>query len=97
MKTSLLGILLTAAPAVHAAQTMRAEVNAKSHVIAAGRHFAVEAGMRTFRQGGNAFDAGVAEERALQAVLPHLPRERVIELAQRCIELYVKDRLGSHN
>lgn len=60
MKTSLLGILLTAAPAAHAGQTMRAEVNAKSHVIAAGRHFAVEAGMRTFRQGGNAFDAGAA-------------------------------------
>ena len=43
-----------------AAQTMRAEVGAKSHVIAAGRHFAVEAGMRMFRQGGNAFDAGAA-------------------------------------
>jgi gamma-glutamyltranspeptidase / glutathione hydrolase len=57
---ALLGILLTAAPAVQAAQTMRAEVNAKSHVIAAGRHFAVEAGMRMFRQGGNAFDAGAA-------------------------------------
>jgi quinol monooxygenase YgiN len=48
-------------------------------------------------RGEDAFDAGVAEERALQAVLPHLPRERVIALAQRCIELYVKDRLGSHN
>src|SRR5258706_4058319 len=47
-------------PATEAAQTMRAEVNAKSHVIAAGRHFAVEAGMRLFRQGGNAFDAGAA-------------------------------------
>src|SRR5215468_1576950 len=44
----------------HAAQTMRAEVGARSYVIAAGRHFAVEAGMRTFRAGGNAFDAGVA-------------------------------------
>lgn len=63
MKTrcaTLLGLLLTAAPATEAAQTMRAEVNAKSHVIAAGRHFAVEAGMRMFRQGGNAFDAGAA-------------------------------------
>ena len=39
---------------------MRAEVGARSHVIAAGRHFAVEAGMRMFRQGGNAFDAGAA-------------------------------------
>jgi gamma-glutamyltranspeptidase/glutathione hydrolase len=43
-----------------AAQTMRAEVGAKSYVVAAGRHFAVEAGMRMFRQGGNAFDAGAA-------------------------------------
>jgi gamma-glutamyltranspeptidase / glutathione hydrolase len=42
------------------AQTMRAEINAKSYAIAAGRHFAVEAGMRTFRNGGNAFDAGAA-------------------------------------
>ena len=57
---ALLGILLAAAPGTEAAQTMRAEVNAKSHVIAAGRHFAVEAGMRMFRQGGNAFDAGAA-------------------------------------
>ena len=48
-------------------------------------------------RGEDAFDAGVAEERALQAVLPHLPHERTIELAQRCIELYVKDRLGSRN
>ena len=39
MKTrsaALLGILLTAAPTLRAAQTMRAEVNAKSHVIAVG-------------------------------------------------------------
>jgi gamma-glutamyltranspeptidase/glutathione hydrolase len=39
---------------------MRAEVNAKNYVIAGGRHFAVEAGMRVFRAGGNAFDAGAA-------------------------------------
>jgi gamma-glutamyltranspeptidase / glutathione hydrolase len=42
------------------AQTMRAEINAKKYAIAAGRHFAVEAGMRVFRNGGNAFDAGAA-------------------------------------
>lgn len=43
-----------------AAQTMRAEINAKNYAIAAGRHFAVEAGMSVFRNGGNAFDAGAA-------------------------------------
>jgi len=58
-----LGLVLlaqAAPPQAIAAQTMRAEVGAKAHVIAAGRHFAVEAGMRMFRQGGNAFDAGAA-------------------------------------
>lgn len=54
-----LAALLLASHA-HAAQTMRAEINAKSCTIAAGRHFAVEAGMRMFRAGGNAFDAGAA-------------------------------------
>jgi gamma-glutamyltranspeptidase/glutathione hydrolase len=55
-------ILLAAVAAepATAAQTMRAEVNGKRFVIAAGRHFAVEAGMRVFRDGGNAFDAGAA-------------------------------------
>ncbi len=52
-------VLLLSLP-VGAAQTMRAPVNAKQFAIAAGRHFAVEAGMRMFRQGGNAFDAGAA-------------------------------------
>ena len=54
----LLAVLMV--PPLPAAQTMRAEVNARHHVIAAGRHFAVEAGMRMFREGGNAFDAGAA-------------------------------------
>jgi gamma-glutamyltranspeptidase/glutathione hydrolase len=58
--TPLLFLALATAAHLDAAQTMRAEVGAKSHVIAAGRHFAVEAGMRMFRQGGNAFDAGAA-------------------------------------
>jgi gamma-glutamyltranspeptidase/glutathione hydrolase len=40
--------------------TMRAPMNAKRYAIAAGRHFAVEAGMQVFRAGGNAFDAGAA-------------------------------------
>jgi hypothetical protein len=48
-------------------------------------------------RGEDAFDAGVAEERALAAVLPHLSRDRATRLAQRCIELYVKDRLGGRN
>jgi gamma-glutamyltranspeptidase/glutathione hydrolase len=43
-----------------ATQTMRAPLNAKRYAVAAGRHFAVEAGMRVFREGGNAFDAGAA-------------------------------------
>jgi gamma-glutamyltranspeptidase/glutathione hydrolase len=58
---SLSGLCLLLLPVLaSAAQTMRAEMNAKSYAIAAGRHFAVEAGMRTFRDGGNAFDAGAA-------------------------------------
>jgi hypothetical protein len=48
-------------------------------------------------RGADAFDAGVAEERALAAVLPHLSRDRATRLAQRCIEVYVKDRLGGRN
>lgn len=52
--------LLVAVANTPAAQTLRAEVNARRHLIAAGRHFAVESGMRLFRQGGNAFDAGAA-------------------------------------
>jgi gamma-glutamyltranspeptidase/glutathione hydrolase len=57
---ALLVLVLALPTGAGAAQTMRAEVGAKAHVIAAGRHFAVEAGMRMFRQGGNAFDAGAA-------------------------------------
>jgi hypothetical protein len=48
-------------------------------------------------RGEGAFDAGVAEERALDVVLGHLSRDRATRLAQRCIELYVKDRLGGEN
>ena len=44
-----------------------------------------------------AFEAGVAEEQALETVLPHLSRERADELAQECVELYLWDRLGSDN
>ena len=48
-------------------------------------------------RGEEAFDAGVAEERALAAVLPHLSHERAVRLADRCIELYIEDRLGGVN
>ena len=54
---------------------------------------ALAAGFR----GEQAFDAGVAEERALQVVLPHLSRERAAALANCCIELYMRDRLGTAN
>lgn len=53
-------LFLLPAATLAATQTMRAEMNAKRHAIAAGRHFAVEAGMRLFRENGNAFDAGAA-------------------------------------
>src|ERR1044072_4714301 len=43
-------------------------------------------------RGEEAFDAGVAEEQALDTVLPHLSRARSMELAAECIELYLWDR-----
>jgi hypothetical protein len=48
-------------------------------------------------RGERAFDAGVTEERALTAVLGHLSTERAVELAERCIDLYIEDRLGGEN
>ena len=48
-------------------------------------------------RGEEAFDAGVAEEQALETVLPSLSRSRSMELAQECIELYLWDRMGSDN
>ncbi len=48
-------------------------------------------------RGEEAFDAGVAEEQALETVLPRLSRERAMELADECLELYLWDRLGSDN
>src|SRR5262247_4491153 len=41
-------------------QTFRPEVAGRVGVVAAGRHFAAEAGMRMLSRGGNAADAGVA-------------------------------------
>jgi hypothetical protein len=48
-------------------------------------------------RGEEAFEAGVAEDQALETVLPHLSRERALELAAECLELYLWDRLGSDN
>jgi hypothetical protein len=48
-------------------------------------------------RGEEAFEAGVAEEQALQTVLPRLSRERATQLAQECVELYLWDRMGGSN
>ncbi len=48
-------------------------------------------------RGEEAFEAGVAEEQALDTVLPWLSNERCHELAGECLELYCWDRLGTNN
>ncbi len=48
-------------------------------------------------RGEEAFNAGVAEEQALESVLPWLSEPRAAELAVECVELYLWDRLGSDN
>jgi hypothetical protein len=48
-------------------------------------------------RGEEAFDAGVAEEQALETVLPRLSSARSSELLTECLELYVWDRLGCDN
>src|SRR5947207_11851589 len=64
-------VCLLAAPAILTAQeptrvpspppeTMRPEIIGRHGVVAAGRHYSVEAGIRMLREGGNAIDAGVA-------------------------------------
>jgi hypothetical protein len=53
----------------------------------------IAAGLR----GEDAFNAGFAEDQALDMVLPWLSPERATELAAECIELYCWDRLGCEN
>jgi hypothetical protein len=48
-------------------------------------------------RGEEAFEAGVAEEQALETVLPWLSERRCMELAAECLELYCWDRLGCDN
>ena len=48
-------------------------------------------------RGDEAFDAGMAEEQALDTVLPWLSAERTMSLAAEAVELYCWDRLGSEN
>src|SRR5882672_9271200 len=51
---------LAAADGIVASSTYRPDVLGRVGVVAAGRHFAAEAGMRMLARGGNAIDAGVA-------------------------------------
>jgi hypothetical protein len=53
----------------------------------------IAAGLR----GEDAFNAGFAEDQALDMVLPWLSEERATELAAECLELYCWDRLGCEN
>jgi hypothetical protein len=48
-------------------------------------------------RGDEAFDNGVAEEQALETVLPFLSAKRSTQLARVCVDLYLWDRLGSDN
>ena len=51
---------LALASTVLPAQTMRPEILGQRGIVAGGRHYTVEAGMKLLRDGGNAVDAGVA-------------------------------------
>ncbi len=48
-------------------------------------------------RGEEAFQEGVSEQQALETVLPMLSRERALELARECMQLYLWDRLGGEN
>jgi len=49
-------------------ETLRPEIVGQHGIVAAGRHFTVEAGIRVLHQGGNAVDAGVASVFAASVV-----------------------------
>ena len=49
-------------------QTLRPEIVGQHGIVAAGRHYTVEAGMRILHAGGNAVDAGVASVFAASVV-----------------------------
>jgi hypothetical protein len=53
----------------------------------------IAAGLR----GEEAFNQGVAEEQALDTVLPWLSPARCEQLVAECLELYCWDRIGSDN
>lgn len=48
-------------------------------------------------RGDDAFEAGVGEHEALDAVLPWLSTDRAVALAAEALDVYIWDRLGSHN
>src|SRR5438552_1791005 len=48
------------AQSIQGSKTYRPEVTARFGVVAAGRHFAADAGLQMLHRGGNAVDAGVA-------------------------------------
>ena len=50
----------------------RPPIQARHNAIASGHYLATEAGMRMFRRGGNAIDAGVAAGICIDVLLPDL-------------------------
>ena len=77
--------------------TVGAPSDGKAALACGFPHVAATARRAAAACGSARFGAGVAEEQALDTVLPFLSRERSIELASECLELYLWDRLGSDN